>query len=64
MPVVACDLVADVFLQVTSLAGNIRDLIHRTRALARLRSGREGNYLSHLPYPVAVVQQVAAVMGW
>jgi hypothetical protein len=52
-----------VFLQVTSLAGNIRDLIHRTRALASLRSGREGNYLSHLPYPVAVVQQVAAVMG-
>jgi hypothetical protein len=36
----------------------------RTRSIASSRSCRDGNYVSHMPYPVAVVQQVAAVMGW
>jgi hypothetical protein len=47
-------------LQVTSLAANVRDLILRTRSVL----GSGGDHLRHVPYPVAVVQQVAAAMGW
>jgi hypothetical protein len=50
--------------QVTSLAANIRDLICRTRFVVSSRSRGSSGYQNHLPYPVAVVQQVAAVVGW
>ena len=64
---VACMLILP---KVTSLAGNIRDLILRTRSISSSGGGSSSSssssssFLSDLPYPIAVVQQVAAAIGW
>ena len=53
--------------QVSSLASSVRDLIRRTRSIGSSSSSSSSsisNYLRDAPYPVAVVRQIAAVVGW